>query len=142
MGGHEARQCSSAPAVPKKGNGFDQLPGHGPTDFTPCLQALVVIGYHGGIYGHYPPSFTQFIVDALRQHPDWSLNLEIAPDTWDFARTNTPEACQALKALIYPGAWRGVGKLGWPGRRGHSGGAPLPSGSTEGRLDLGNHGRL
>ncbi|MGO8676150.1 MAG: glycoside hydrolase family 38 C-terminal domain-containing protein [Limisphaerales bacterium] len=57
-------------------------------------------GYHGGIYGHYPPSFTQFIVDALRQHPDWRLNLEIEPETWDFARTNTPEAYQALKALI------------------------------------------
>jgi alpha-mannosidase len=57
-------------------------------------------GYHGGIYGRNPPSFTQFIVDALRQHPDWRLNLEIEPETWDFARTNTPEAYQALKALI------------------------------------------
>jgi alpha-mannosidase len=57
-------------------------------------------GYHGGVYGHYPPSFTQFIVDALRLHPDWRLNLEIEPETWDFARTNTPEAYQALKALI------------------------------------------
>ena len=57
-------------------------------------------GYHGGIYGHYPPSFTQFIVGALRHHPDWRLNLEIEPETWDFARTNTPEAYQALKALI------------------------------------------
>ncbi|SPE60876.1 Glycosyl hydrolase 38 domain protein [Verrucomicrobia bacterium] len=57
-------------------------------------------GYHGGIYGHYPPSFSQFMVDELRQHPDWRLNLEIEPETWDFARTNTPEAYQALKALI------------------------------------------
>ncbi len=31
----------------QKGNGFDQLPGHGPTDFTPWLQALAAIGYHG-----------------------------------------------------------------------------------------------
>ena len=186
-------------------------------------------GYHGGIYGHYPPSFTQFIVDALRQHPDWRLNLEIEPETWDFARTNTPEAYQALKAFItdpaaprriefvnpaygqsylwnisgesvvqqlerglrkirehfpqtevatycteepcftsalpgilksfgfkyrrvekpqhvlgriHPGPWRRDGQLGWPGWRGHSGGAPLPGGSTQARLDLGNHGRL
>lgn len=39
-------------------------------------------------------------MDTLRQHPDWRLNLEIEPETWDFARTNTPEAYQALKALI------------------------------------------
>jgi sugar phosphate isomerase/epimerase len=31
----------------QKGNGFDQLPGHGPTDLTPWLQALAAIGYHG-----------------------------------------------------------------------------------------------
>ena len=29
----------------QKGNGFDQLPGHGPTDFKPWLQALAAIGY-------------------------------------------------------------------------------------------------
>jgi alpha-mannosidase len=56
-------------------------------------------GYHGGVYGHYPPWCTQFMVDMLRQHPDWKLNLEIEPETWDFARTNTPEAYQAFKAL-------------------------------------------
>jgi sugar phosphate isomerase/epimerase len=33
----------------QKGNGFDQLPGHSPTDFTPWLQALAAIGYHGWI---------------------------------------------------------------------------------------------
>jgi alpha-mannosidase len=54
-------------------------------------------GYHGGIYGHYPPTFTQFMVDALRANPDWKLNLEIEPETWDFAQTNTPEAYQAFK---------------------------------------------
>ena len=56
-------------------------------------------GFHGGIYGHYPPTFTQFIVDSLRAHPDWKLNLEIEPETWDFVRTNTPEAYQAFKAF-------------------------------------------
>ena len=57
-------------------------------------------GFHGGIYGHYPSTFTQFMVDALRQHPDWKLNLEIEPETWDAARTNTPEAYQAFKSLL------------------------------------------
>lgn len=54
-------------------------------------------GYHGGVYGHYPPTFTQFMVDSLRTHSDWKLNLEIEPETWDFVRTNTPEAYQEFK---------------------------------------------
>jgi alpha-mannosidase len=63
-------------------------------------KAWFADGYHGGIYGHYPPSFTQFILDALQQHPDWKLNLEIEPETWDFARTNTPEAYRAFKSFV------------------------------------------
>jgi len=63
-------------------------------------RAWFANGYHGGVYGHYPPSFTQFMLDALRQHPDWKLNLEIEPETWDFARTYTPEAYQVFRTLI------------------------------------------
>ena len=62
-------------------------------------KAWFADGFHGGIYGHYPPTFTQFMIDSLQQHPDWKLNLEIEPETWDFARTNTPEAYQAFKSL-------------------------------------------
>lgn len=62
-------------------------------------RAWFVDGYHGGIYGHYPPSFTQFIVDSLRANPDWKLNLEIEPETWDFVSTNTPDAYAALQQL-------------------------------------------
>jgi len=62
-------------------------------------KAWFVDGYHGGIYGHYPASFTQFMVDAMKANPDWKLNLEIEPATWDFARTNTPEAYAAFKQL-------------------------------------------
>jgi alpha-mannosidase len=63
-------------------------------------KAWFADGYHGGIYGHYPPAFTQFMVDGLRQHPDWKLNLEIEPETWDYARTNTPAAYQAFRSLV------------------------------------------
>ena len=56
-------------------------------------------GFHGGIYGHYPASFTQYMVDTMGKSPHWKLNLEIEPETWDFARTNTPEAYQAFKEL-------------------------------------------
>jgi len=73
-----------------------------------CLWAVAVLGqqpawfvdgYHGGIYGHYPSSFTRFIVDSMRTHSDWKLNLEIEPATWDFVRTNTPDDYAAFKQL-------------------------------------------
>ncbi len=70
------------------------------TGLTAADPAWFADGYHGGIYGHYPASFTQFIVDALRQNPHWKLKLEIEPETWDFARTNTPEAYEQFKALL------------------------------------------
>ena len=56
-------------------------------------------GYHGGVYGHYPTTFTQYIVDTMNQHPEWRLNLEIEPETWDSARTNAPAAYEAFRAL-------------------------------------------
>jgi alpha-mannosidase len=62
-------------------------------------RAWFVDGYHGGIYGHYPPFVTQFMVDSMRANPDWKLNLEIEPATWDFVRTNTPEAYAAFTEL-------------------------------------------
>jgi len=62
-------------------------------------RAWFVDGYHGGIYGHYPPSFTQFIVDSMRANPAWKLNLEIEPATWDFVSTNTPDAYAAFAQL-------------------------------------------
>lgn len=40
-------------------------------------------GYHGGIYGHYPQWQAHFMVEQLENHPDWAINLEIEPETWD-----------------------------------------------------------
>ena len=31
----------------QKGDSLDQLPGHGPADFKPWLEALAAIGHHG-----------------------------------------------------------------------------------------------
>jgi alpha-mannosidase len=62
-------------------------------------QAYFVDGYHGGVYGHYPESFTKFIVDSLRKNPAWKINLEIEPETWDVARTNTPQDYDDFKTL-------------------------------------------
>jgi alpha-mannosidase len=61
--------------------------------------AYFVDGYHGGVYGHYPEGYTRFIVDALKQHPSWKINLEIEPETWDRVKTNEPAAYAELQAL-------------------------------------------
>jgi alpha-mannosidase len=57
-------------------------------------------GYHGGIYGHYPAGYTGFIVVQLKANPDWKINLEIEPETWDVARASEPGAYQALKTIL------------------------------------------
>ena len=61
--------------------------------------ACFVDGYHGGMYGHYPDGFTRFIVDTLKQHPAWKINLEIEPETWDRAKTNEAGAFAELQGL-------------------------------------------
>ncbi len=43
-------------------------------------------GYHGGIYGHYPMWQAGFMVEKLKENPQWKINLEIEPETWDTVR--------------------------------------------------------
>ena len=62
--------------------------------------AYFVDGWHGGIWGHYPPWVTQFLVDKLNQNPDWKINLEIEPESWDWIEANTPEAYKEFQALF------------------------------------------
>ena len=68
----------------------------------PILSQTVYFadGQHGGIYGHYPLWVTQFLVDKLTQNPNWKINLEIEPETWDTVQTNTPEAYNAFKTMF------------------------------------------
>lgn len=63
-------------------------------------QAYFVDGYHGGVYGHYPVGQTSFIVQELRRHPEWRINLEIEPETWDTVRRRDPEAYAAFRNLF------------------------------------------
>ncbi|UCS93369.1 hypothetical protein KZP23_22455 [Echinicola marina] len=67
-------------------------------------DAYFVDGYHGGIYGHYPRWQTQFMLDQLSMHPEWKINLEIEPETWDSVKVYDPIAYQNFqKAMIQPG---------------------------------------
>ncbi len=59
--------------------------------------AWFIDGYHGGIYGHYPPGYTKSLVEQLKKNPQWSINLEIEPETWDTARVYEPEAYVEFK---------------------------------------------
>ncbi len=57
-------------------------------------------GYHGGVWGHYPDWNTRFMVDMLKKHPYWKINLELEPETWDRAAKVDPSAYQELKAML------------------------------------------
>jgi len=62
--------------------------------------AYFIDGYHGGIYGHYPQGQTGFIVDMLRKYPEWKINIEVEPETWDVVRQRDPEAYNAFIELF------------------------------------------
>ena len=62
--------------------------------------AYFIDGYHGGIYGHIPPWQTKFMVDKLDQYPDWKINLELEPESWDTIAIKDPTAYEAFKTRI------------------------------------------
>jgi alpha-mannosidase len=62
--------------------------------------AWFVDGFHGGVHGHYPPGYTGFVVAQLKKNPDWRINLEIEPETWDMVRASEPGAYAEFKKLM------------------------------------------
>ncbi len=70
------------------------------TTSTQAQKAYFIDGYHGGIYGHFPRWQTQFMVDQLLAHPDWKINLEIEPETWDSVKVYDPVAYQLFKEAL------------------------------------------
>jgi alpha-mannosidase len=65
-----------------------------------CQTAYFIDGYHGGIWGHYPDWNTRFMADMLRSHPNWKINLEIEPETWDDAKKKDSVAYNDFRALF------------------------------------------
>jgi alpha-mannosidase len=63
-------------------------------------SAWFIDGFHGGVYGHYPAGYTGFLVEQLKKNPDWKINLEIEPATWDVVKANEPEAYADFKRLM------------------------------------------
>ena len=69
-----------------------------------CAQdgsSSFIDGFHCGVYGHYPLTwYTDFMVDQLEAHPQWCINLELEPETWDSVRTLTPEAYERFRKVV------------------------------------------
>jgi alpha-mannosidase len=62
--------------------------------------AYFIDGYHGGIYGHLPSWQTKFMVEKLAQYPDWKINLELEPESWDSIALSDPAAYAAFRDLF------------------------------------------
>jgi len=62
-------------------------------------KAYFADGFHGGVFGHYPEGFMQFIVDELHENPEWKINLEIEPFSWDIIKDRDPEAYNSFIKL-------------------------------------------
>ncbi len=64
-------------------------------------EAYFVDGFHGGVYGHYPLEwYTDFMVAQLEAHPEWRINLELEPETWDSVAVHTPEAYACFAQVV------------------------------------------
>ncbi len=63
-------------------------------------DAYFIDGYHGGIYGHYPMGQTDFMNKMLKQYPDWRINIEVEPETWDAVKLRDPAAYEEFKNLF------------------------------------------
>lgn len=63
-------------------------------------QSYFADGYHGGVFGHYPIGwYTDFMVNQLEAHPEWRINLELEPETWDSVRLHTPDAYERFRGV-------------------------------------------
>jgi alpha-mannosidase len=66
-------------------------------------KAYYIDGYHGGVWGHYPDWNTRFMAEQLQKHPNWNINIEIEPETWDRAMIVDAEAYQDFRKLFAEG---------------------------------------
>jgi alpha-mannosidase len=67
---------------------------------TSAQTAYYIDGYHGGIWGHYPDWNTRFMADMLKNNPEWKINIELEPETWDRVQVIDPSAYADFKALF------------------------------------------
>ena len=64
-------------------------------------ERYFVDGFHGGVYGHYPlDSYTEYMMQLLRENPRWAFGLEIEPETWDSVKVVTPDAYKRFVKVV------------------------------------------
>lgn len=63
-------------------------------------KAYFIDGFHGGIWGHYPVGYTSYVVSQLNKYPNWNINLEIEPETWQRDLKVDLEGFNALKTFM------------------------------------------
>ena len=93
LGGLFAQAQSAVPAAPVTST----------TSVAPATSprpAYFIDGYHGGIYGHIPSWQTRFMVDKLHEYPDWKINLELEPESWDTIAVRDPRAYKDFKEMV------------------------------------------
>ncbi|HMI03671.1 MAG TPA: glycoside hydrolase family 38 C-terminal domain-containing protein [Pedobacter sp.] len=57
-------------------------------------------GYHGGIWGHYPARYTEFMSGLLDKNPFWKINIEIEPETWDNVKLTDADGYNRFQQLV------------------------------------------
>jgi alpha-mannosidase len=70
-------------------------------------RTYYIDGYHGGVWGHYPDWNTRFMVDMLKRHPYWNINLEIEPETWGRAAKVDSAAFNEFKSMVSGAGYTG-----------------------------------
>ena len=57
-------------------------------------------GYHGGIRGHMPLGAWRDILECLKAHPEWRINIDVEPVSWDYLKERDPVAYEELSVLV------------------------------------------
>lgn len=63
-------------------------------------QSYFIDGYHGGIWGHFPYKYASFIKGEMQKYPEWKVNLEIEPVTWDSIQAVDPDGYGFIRCQL------------------------------------------
>lgn len=70
-------------------------------------KAYFIDGFHGGVWGHYPVGQTSYMVDMLNKYPEWKINIEIEPETWDNVRRTDSAGYFGFKKYLSDQSYKG-----------------------------------
>ncbi|MBR6771911.1 MAG: hypothetical protein IKM29_00810 [Clostridia bacterium] len=59
-----------------------------------------VDGYHGGIDGHMPVGSWQDILEALDRLPEWTVSLDVEPESYEWIKRNDFEVYSRLREFV------------------------------------------